>query len=257
MPPRSRGTTAPRAAARRPARPPATRSPTLLAPGERHPAAGQKVPEIMAAGIVALPDDRRHGGGRFGGDLLEALHPFGHRPGHLRAQHPALGDHLQEIGGLEPQQPGGLGGLEARQRRRAEQQRYLAEVRAGLVGPEPLVPPSHQLVDIDPALEQAEEGGRLAFDEEIFVRSKPDVRRALRQGSALARRQRGEQGDAREQVGCDHTASSFRWRSSGRLNDTRVSGGSTGGPGRRTARARIREQESECGRPPAVLDCSG
>ena len=125
-----------------------------------------------------MADHRRHGRGGLDGNLLKASHAGGHRARDLSAQLPALGDHLQEVRGFEPQEPRWLGRSKAGERWRAQQQRDLAEIVAGTERREPMLPPGERLESVDPTLEQAEEGGGLALDEEVLVSPQAHVGRA-------------------------------------------------------------------------------
>src|SRR6478672_6985092 len=118
-----------------------------------------------------------------------------------------MADQVVEVGGVEPHDARWRCRLNAGDRRRAEQQRHLAEIRARLVSVDARVPSGQRLEDGELSLEKREERGRLAFDQQPFAGAESYVGRARCKGLAFALRQAGEERDLREQLAGDHALS--------------------------------------------------
>jgi len=132
-----------------------------------------------------VTDHRRCRLRRLDRELLQPSDALRHRLENLGVQNAAVRDQLLKICGVEPRETRWLSGAEAGKRRRSEKKRDFAEVLAGIICVDPTVLTRDHLEDRELPLEQREERGGLAFENEPLVGANANVRGARGQRRAL------------------------------------------------------------------------
>ena len=153
-----------------------------------------------------MADDGHRRSGRLGRELLEMTDPGGHRLENLAIELWATRDELAKISGIEPAHARSLGGAEARDGRRAEKQRQLAEVAPGLVHGEQPIGAVECLTHFDASLEETEERRLFALVNEPVSGTQPDIRAARSERLELGGGQRGEQWNRTKEICGNHAS---------------------------------------------------
>ena len=100
----------------------------------------EELAKLKARRIVSTANDRRDGRGRLDDDFLNTPDTPRHRLQDLTIQRPAMHDEIMKVRSIELHNAGRLERLDARDRRRSEEQRHFPEVVALLIEQELALP---------------------------------------------------------------------------------------------------------------------